>query len=196
LSNSSGGTLGRPPVAYIASELAVELGEDRVDLPTLPIMRRVPLILMTIGITVVAFHAAAWAAKSEDAFLARFARRDLRAAEKSYGEIRVPEVPRGFRLVRVSEGGIGVDLNWHRESDDASIHLWQTRNGARLASKSDPSNPDTGVPIQIAGATWVQNTINACADTVCLSRRFPNGEVVSLNGTLPLRSLRRVAADI
>jgi hypothetical protein len=95
----------------------------------------------------------------------------------------------------VSEGGFGVDLWWHRASDDATVHVWQSRSGD-LGTK-DPSEPEAGdYAVNIAGKPWVRNTGGACADTVCLGRRYPNGDVVQLNGTISLDALRRAAQEL
>ncbi len=131
---------------------------------------------------------------SQESFRAKIAKSDLRLVKKSYAGLREPELPNGFRLVNASAGGIGVDLAWHRSRDDGFVHLWQTHDASALEDK-DPSLLDTGVPITIDGASWIHNTINACEQTTCLSRRFTNGDVVSLNGTLGLAKAETDRSD-
>jgi len=132
----------------------------------------------------------------QEAFRAREAKRELPHVRKAYGHLREPKLPQGFLLVTAASGGVGVDLAWHRARDDAFVHLWQSRATSTLLGDKDPADPTTGTPINIEGETWVHNTINACELTTCLSRRFDNGDVVSLNGTLPFAQLRRIAASL
>jgi hypothetical protein len=133
---------------------------------------------------------------SQEAFRAKAAKRDIRLVKKAYGKLREPMLPDGFRLVDASSGGIGVDLSWHRVREDAFVHLWQSHDTSALVGEKDPSDPTTGIPITIDGAPWIHNTINACGLTTCLSRRFNNGDVVSLNGSLRLEKLERIAASL
>jgi hypothetical protein len=134
-------------------------------------------------------------ADAQESVLVTIAKNDFRLAEAEYGEIRVPSLPKRFKLVRVSWTGDSVDLRWHRASDDAYVHLWQTKDGSRLGTK-DPSDASTGSRVTIDGSQWVHNTVNACSKVSCLSRRFDAGEVVSLDGTLGLQRLQRIAASI
>ena len=125
---------------------------------------------------------------------ARIAAREFRAAKKANPGLLVPKLPAGFQLRFV--GGNGSDLTWHRVSDDTVVHLWQSSDPLLPADK-DPTNPSTGTLVTIEGKSWVRNTINACADTTCLSRRFHNGKTaVSLNGSLPVSRMERIAASL
>jgi hypothetical protein len=125
---------------------------------------------------------------------ARIAAREFRAAKKANPDLLLPKLPAGFQLRFV--GGNGSDLTWHRVSDDAVVHLWQSSDPLLPADK-DPTDPSTGTLVTIDGKTWVRNTINACADTTCLSRRFHNGKTaVSLNGSLPVNRMERIAASL
>ena len=124
---------------------------------------------------------------------ARIAAREFRAAKKANADLLLPKLPAGFQLRFV--GPNGSDLTWHRASDDAVVHLWQSSDPLLRADK-DPTNPGTGTLVTIDGKSWVRNTINACADTTCLSRRFRNGVAVSLNGTLPVNRMERIAASL
>lgn len=127
---------------------------------------------------------------------ARIARHELRAIRRTHPDLLVPRLPQGFRLLFVGTSGSGaVDLTWHRASDDAWVHLWQGDIPAVSVDK-DPSDPSTGEIVTVDGRRWVRNTINACADTTCLSRRVRNGPVVSLDGTLPAERMQHLASTL
>jgi hypothetical protein len=148
-----------------------------------------------IGMPITAFATTSSTMSGQEAFNIKVAKRDLRSLKTTFGDLREPKRPRGFRLVRVSSGGIGADLEWHRVRDDGFVHLWQSHDTSALGDK-DPADPSTGTPITINGAPWVHNTINACGSTTCLSHRYEDGDVVSLNGTLGLERMTRVAATL
>jgi hypothetical protein len=161
-------------------------------------MRAAPRVVSVIAMGAVialAVPQAIGAAKNGDNVdaRARIAAKEYRVVKKSHPDLLVPKRPAGFQLLFVAPNG--SDLTWHRASDDAVIHLWQTSDPLLPADK-DPTNPSTGTLVTIDGKPWIRNTINACADTTCLSRRFPDGVAVSLNGTLPVSRMERIAASL
>ena len=131
---------------------------------------------------------------TQEAVFRKMATSDLRDIGQRYGRVRQPDLPAGFHLVHASSGGLGIDLWWHRVRDDATVHVWQTHDADGQLGDKDPTNPSNGSPITIAGDPWLHVTINACEATTCLSRRFPNGDVVELSGSLPADQMQRVAS--
>ena len=134
---------------------------------------------------------------TDDHAFARLAKSDLAAAQRQLAfDIKLPlNVPKGFRLIRVSWTGTAVDLVWRRASDGGSLHVWQSaQTDAELGAKI-PGR--AGIATRIGGTEWSRTVAGGCTDEhPCFTRRLSDGVLIDMNGTLSEASIRRIAKTL
>jgi hypothetical protein len=151
------------------------------------------LVIAYLGTVPTVASAAGSGPTNADKELTKYATRDLRLAKADYeGTLRLPQfMPNDLHLMRVVwGGGPQVDVFWADSAADRVLHLWQVPGDVDLGTK-DPTNQAP------RGSNWTRVFGGVCDQQVaCFSRRFADGAVVSADGTMPVRQLRRILATI